>query len=309
MITPATLAQAHAALAHHARTFHLASRLLPRAQRDDAAVVYAFCRLVDDEVDEAPDADAARASLAAIEAELAGDQAPRPMVGAFLDVCARCAIAPQAAQELCQGIGSDLGAVRVADDAELLRYGYRVAGTVGLMMCGVLGVRAPAALPHAVDLGIGMQITNICRDVLEDATRGRVYLPAARLSRYGCTPEELLAAPASALAVTASAGVVRDLLVLAERYYTSGRDGLRYLPAAVRPAIAAAGEVYRTIGDHLRARGFGVMRGRTVASDASRLAALVRAVAATPLASLGPPAPHDGLLHRHLADLPGCAPA
>ena len=171
------LQASRAVFAAKARTFHWSARLLPADRRDDAAVVYAFCRLVDDTADEAPTAAVAAAALDRLAAELEGRAEPRPLVAAFLDTAARRGLPLDAARELLAGVRSDLGVVRIADDDALLVYCYRVASTVGLLMCGVLGVRERDALPFAVDLGVAMQLTNICRDVAEDAGRGRVYLP------------------------------------------------------------------------------------------------------------------------------------
>ena len=181
----AILAHSREVLATHARSFRLASVFLPAAQADDAAVVYAFCRLVDDLADEAPDAETARRNLDAVAAELDGRAPRRPLVAAFVEVAERQAIDLQVARDLMAGVLSDLGAVRVADAAEFDLYCYRVAGTVGLMMCGVMGVARAEARAPALALGEAMQATNICRDVLEDLDRDRVYLPDAFLRRPG----------------------------------------------------------------------------------------------------------------------------
>jgi len=249
-------------LARHGRTFHLASWLLPQDRRADAAVLYAFCRNVDDLADEAPDPVTARENIAGVLAELRSEQPARDWVAAFLEVSRRRGIDLQPAGDLCLAVLGDLDLVRVQDDHELFRYGYGVAGTVGLLMCGVLGVADRAAYARAVDLGIAMQITNICRDVKEDAARGRVYLPADRLRAAGVDPEDLVAGRADPRAV---AGVVADLLDLADRFYDSGDEGLRAIPMPARAAILVASRVYRAIGVRLGARhAFDALHGRTV---------------------------------------------
>ena len=139
------------------------------------AVTYAFCRLVDDVVDEAPSEQAASEGVQALEAELRGDALPSALVRGFSQVMLRDGGSLDAAFELIKGVRSDLDEQILQDEAELLTYAYRVAGTVGLMMCQVLRVEDPRAIPHAMDLGIGMQLTNIARDVKEDAGRGRVH--------------------------------------------------------------------------------------------------------------------------------------
>lgn len=295
--------QARRVLRHHARTFNLASWLLPAHVRDDAAVIYAFCRLVDDTVDETPDPELALERLGRIERELEGHQ-PRPLIAHFRDICAQHHIPLSAPRELLYGVGSDVGPVRVADDAELLRYAYRVAGTVGLMMSPLLGVEAPSARYHAIDLGVAMQLTNICRDVLEDAARDRVYLPAERLEREGTSPEAILTGVADRAAVIR---VVRQILSLAERYYFSGECGLRYIPARPRMAIAGAGRMYRAIGLELLRRGADPLEGRTVVSLEHKLIWLMHAVLTSLTRPFEPSIPHDAELHRPLAGLPAVA--
>jgi len=301
------IAESREVLAQHARTFALAGRFLGPARRDEAAVVYAFCRLVDDLVDEATDLASGSAALAQVEAELQGHAPARPLVAVFAELMAEYGVDRGVALELIAGVRSDSGPVALADDAALLRYCYRVAGTVGLMMCGVLGVRDPVAAPFALDLGVAMQLTNICRDVAEDARRGRVYLPASRLARAGTGPADLLdgAAPRPALAA-----VVLDLLALADRHYASADLGMRFIPWRSRLAILVAARVYRAIGLVLRGRGGDAMAGRAVVPTLAKLGWSAIAVARFALTLLpdGPTPTHDPDLHRWLAGLPGADP-
>ena len=287
-----------AVLRRHARTFWLASWFLPRSRRSDAAVVYAFCRLVDDLADEADSPQAAGQALTQVLDELNGRKPARPLVAAYRSIVEQAGIGLAPARNLIAGVLSDLDAVRIASDAALLRYSYQVAGTVGLMMCGVLGVRDEAAFPHAVDLGIAMQLTNICRDVLEDAGLGRVYLPADRLQAVGVSHQAVLSGQAPSQAV---AQVVRDLLCMAEAYYQSGRAGLRYIPLRSRVAIAVAAQVYRAIGRVLLARGADALAGRVVVGPGRKLFEVTWA-----LCGLWPArVPHRAELHKDLVGLPG----
>jgi phytoene synthase len=290
-------------LAAGSRSFHFASLFLPADRRGDAALLYAFCRHVDDVADEASDAATARAALQALVAELVGERSPGPLITAVRALFARRGIDVVHALDLIDAVASDLGQVRVADDGELVRYGYGVAGTVGLMMCGVLGVDDPDALPHAVDLGVAMQITNICRDVAEDARLGRVYLPASRLGEHG-----VLGTPSAVLGASGPvAVVVGDLLALADRYYRSAEDGLRYIPWRARVAILVAARVYRAIGVQLREHGCDALAGRTVVG----LGRKVRTALAALFAFVGVSrrrAPHDATLHRPLVGLSGADP-
>jgi len=172
---------------------------------------------------------------------------------------------------LIDGLLQDQKPVRIKDQAALLRYAYRVAGTVGLLMCHVLDCDADRARAHAIDLGIAMQLTNIARDVLEDAEMGRRYLPASWVGAV--TPEQISAAsqqlgdPLTPLVADA----VHRLLDLAERYYQSGACGFGYLPFRAHVAIAVAARVYRQIGIQLANTGYAWHRGRQVTGRATKI--------------------------------------
>ncbi len=292
-------------LQRHARSFRWAAAFLPADRRDDAAVVYAMCRLIDDLADEAPSVDIATRELDGLEAELRGERSPRPVVRLFDEVVARRHIERDAVFELIRGVRDDLGRVRLRDDRELLRYSYRVAGTVGVMMCGVLGVRDPDALPHAIDLGVAMQLTNISRDVAEDLGRDRVYLPADRLRDVDVAQFALVADTG---VLPAAAPVVGDLLALAERYYASGVRGLGYIPARPRLAIAVAALVYRGIGGVLARRNHDPSLGRAFVGVAGKLARTVLAFGVWAVSFVRPRPTHRAELHAELDGLPGARP-
>jgi phytoene synthase len=159
-----------------------------------------------------------------------------------------CGIDDALVLELISGALSDLDDVRMRDEATLLRYCYQVAGTVGLMMCRVLDVDDPRAFPHAVDLGIAMQLTNICRDVAADAAMGRRYLPATLIGDLQAMD---LVDPVFDRRDTIRDGIL-SLLTLADDYYRSGEAGLSYLPLQARAGILVASRVYHGIGEELR---------------------------------------------------------
>lgn len=258
-----------ATLARGSKSFHLASLLLPPAARVDAALVYTFCRCVDDLADDAPSPERGKADLADVRDEIDGRRAARPAVQGLLEVAARAGLDLGAARDLVDTCASDLDGVRVPDDDALVRYAYGVAGTVGLMMCSVIGVAAPEARAYAIDLGVAMQITNICRDVAEDARMGRVYLPEARLVAAGTTTEAVRSGVAPRAAIVA---VVRDLLALADQRYEASLDGMRFIPWRPRLGILAASRVYRGIGARLLAvHGADPTHGRTVVPTLRRL--------------------------------------
>lgn len=307
-----------AVLHTHGRSFALAGRFLPPDRLDDAALLYHFCRLVDDTADEAESADQARAGLDQLRGELTGARPAGELVGSFLDLAERRAVPVEAALELLHGVEGDLGTVRVQTDGELLRYCYRVAGTVGLMMCGVLGVDDARAWPHAVDLGVAMQLTNISRDVLEDAGLGRVYVPEDRLRRNGGDADALLALPAQSprpehpharpltLDPAPIQKTVAELLELAEAYYRSGWSGMHHIPLKSRVGICVASRVYRAIGRRLLRRGGDPLQGRMVVPGWEKALQVGVGLASVPWGLA--PSPHQPALHVALAGMPGCAP-
>jgi phytoene synthase len=295
-------------LEQKARSFRWAAQFLAPDTHDDAAILYAFCRLVDDTADEATSVDEAHGGLWSLEAQLMGEVQPEPFMGLFLEMSDRVGLDLAVARELIIGVRSDLDEVIVADDVELLRYCYRVAGTVGLMMCSVLGVEQQEAYPFAVDLGVGMQLTNICRDVAEDAGMGRIYVPKTRLLREGITTEALLEREVDRKALSR---VVGDLLSMADWYYASADEGLSYIPSRSRFAILVASRVYRAIGVQLMANGADPLNGRTIVHwrDKTRwVAHAMRKFASPQMLGLVDPGKHDGQLHLPLSGLPGAAP-
>jgi len=242
-------------LSARARSFRWASAFLSARQRGRVADLYAFCRAVDDLADAQGVTPEAQRDLDRLQKALAAEPNGESLWPEdylwFRELCLDCGIEFQFVQELIDGMISDLGVVRVQSDADLIQYCYQAAGTVGLMMCSALGVRDPRALGRAVDLGIAMQLTNISRDVLEDARASRVYLPADRLRAVGVEPEQLIDGSADALGVSL---VVNDVLAVAEVYYRSADEGIGFLPARARWAVLVASRLYRGIGRRLRRR-------------------------------------------------------
>ena len=247
-------------LAHHSKSFALAGKLLPTQARRDAAVLYTYCRLADDSIDlVAPEAQPA--ALAELQASLAAIYRGEPQLDvrlrAFQELVQRVGIPREYPDELLAGMSMDTTAVQYQTLEELLLYCHRVAGVVGLMMCHVLGVSEARALRNAAHLGIGMQLTNICRDVAEDFQRGRLYLPLRLLGEAGL--RELRGAGPGTLPRSAQAAisrVTRHLLAEADRFYRSGERGLPKLPWRAAFAVRAAGLIYQAIGGRILGRGY-----------------------------------------------------
>ena len=248
---------AHTTLAVHSRSFALAGRLLPRALRDEAAVIYAWCRRGDDAIDRAPP-ERRPDALARLRAELdriyEPGSADDPLTAAFQQVVRRHQIPRNWPEELIEGFAMDVERRRYRTLSDLLLYCFRVAGTVGLMMARLMGVRDPAVLRQAIDLGMAMQLTNICRDVVEDWQDGRLYLPLDLVG--GRDP--------AALDRETTARASRSLLQTADGLYRSGDAGLRALPFRCAVAIRTARLVYSAIGGVIARRRFDVHAGRAV---------------------------------------------
>ena len=243
------IVMAHQSFAHHAKSFRLAATFLPKENIDDIAVLYHFCRLVDDAVDEAPTVDEAHQNLSEIDYLLKSEQSSE--LDTFKSVVHKHTIPLHAIRALMKGCEEDLHPVRIDNLNELSRYCYQVAGSVGEMMSPLLNVTSPEATQFAIDLGLGMQITNICRDVLEDAERGRVYLPATWLGEYELTPESIIQQNVGAAEI---APIINRMLATAEVSYRRAYIGCRYIPFRSRLGILIARRVYRAIGLKLQSK-------------------------------------------------------
>lgn len=263
-----------AVLRRHSRSFTLASRLLPQGKRDEAAIVYAWCRRADDAIDQARDevpAVALRRLRRELDALHSGEASGDPVLAAFAQVVQARRIPLRYPQELLSGMQMDVEGVEYQSLEQLLGYCYRVASTVGLMMCHVMGVSQPAALRPAAHLGLAMQLTNICRDVAEDWQLGRLYLPADLLQRHGVAPLRAGEGPFPPAAVEGCRGVLRELLGLADRYYASSDAGLVYLSPRCALAVDVARRVYSAIGRRIALQQHDVRAARAVVSAQERL--------------------------------------
>jgi len=245
------------------RSFYAASFLLPRNVREPASALYAFCRLADDAVD----IDCASGAIERLQVRLdrvySGSPEAHPADRAMTRVVERYAIPKHVPDALVEGLAWDCDGRGYDTLDDLHAYAARVAGTVGVMMALVMGVRAPNALARAVDLGIAMQLTNIARDVGEDARLGRIYLPREWLADAGMDVDEWLSAPRFTPEL---ALVIERLLDVADGLYARADDGIAGLPKGCRPGILAARMLYSEIGHEVRRNGFDSVRQRAVVS-------------------------------------------
>lgn len=276
------------------KTFFAASRLLPSRVRGPAIALYAFCRVADDAIDFSDDRTAA---LAGLHDRLNAIYAGRPQAHASdraLAAVVRAFDLPiKLLHALLEGFEWDAEGRRYDSLEDLHSYGARVAGSVGAMMAVIMGVRSEQALARACDLGVAMQLTNIARDIGEDARCGRLYMPLQWLREAGVDAEAWLLAPVFDHRI---AQVVDRLLVAADELYDRSEHGIGQLPWDCRPAIAAARLVYAEIGCELRRGGLDSVNQRAVVSGRRKLTLLARASGA----ALRPPA-DPGL---HMATLP-----
>jgi len=247
---------ANGVIARSSRSFTLASSFLPYPIRTKVWALYAWCRSVDDAVDHAQSPIEAAEALRTLEEDLArcqrGESPAHPASEWIRPLIVAGHIEPRHARELIEGMRMDLDGYSVRNNEDLERYCYHAAGTVGLMMTSLMGVTDRSAYRHAIALGVAMQMTNIARDVREDAERGRSYLP-------GIT--HVLDANSDQISES-----VAKILALAEERYNVAIEGLHYLPWRCRVAIRVALEVYREIGREIQRKGCSVMGGRTIIS-------------------------------------------
>jgi phytoene synthase len=255
------------------RTFFAASRLLPARVRASSIALYAFCRVADDMVDGgAYSLSTAMALLShRLDAIYAAEPEDYVEDRALAIVVLRHALPRALLDALLDGFAWDAEGRRYETLEDVHDYGARVAGSVGAMMCWIMGVREPQALARACELGVAMQLTNIARDVGEDARNGRLYLPRQWLTEAGIAADAWLAAP---VCTPALQSVVERLLKEADRLYCQSTAGVAMLPRDCRSAILAARYIYAEIGQQLRRDGLDPVNQRAVVPTSRKLVLL-----------------------------------
>ena len=261
------------------KSFYAASLLLPQRVRKPAYALYAFCRLSDDAVD-AQDAppDAVARLRERLDLAYRGRPLAIPADRAFADAIERFEMPRALPDALLEGLDWDARGWWPQTLSDTQAYSARVAASVGAMMTVLMERREPAVLARACDLGVAMQLTNIARDVGEDARRGRTYVPAEWLAEAGIDREAFLAAPRFDPAVAAC---TRRLLDVADTLYERCLGGIAALPADCRPAIHAARLIYREIGRKLAGLGYNSVDQRAYVPSRRKLALLASAANAS----------------------------
>ena len=257
------------AIRHGSLSFHAASLLLPKAVRDPCLALYAFCRLADDEVDLKTDKSASVKDLVQrLDQVYTGTPRNRPMDRAFAHMVEEFEMPRALPEALIEGLVWDAMGKKYETFDDLAAYSARVASAVGVMMCVIMRARDPSVLARACDLGVAMQLTNISRDVGEDAREGRLYLPLEWFDSAGISPDNFLSDPTCRPEI---ALMTRQLLARADELYHRSEAGIACLPPKVRPAMFAARHIYAAIGNSVRANEFDNISVRARTTKATKL--------------------------------------
>lgn len=272
-------------LADGSKSFHAASLLLPATVRRKATIFYAFCRLADDAVDHASNKKGALEVLKGrLDRLYARDPLDQAVDRIFADLVREQGLPRAVLDALFEGFEWDAQDKRYDSLSDVRAYGLRVAGTVGVAMALLMGCNNPHALARACELGIAMQLTNIARDVGEDANAARLYLPRDWMWEEGLDPDAWMARPEMSKPL---GRVIARLLSEADRLYRRSEAGIAVLPAMCRPAIYAARYIYADIGRRIVRNRYDSVNKRAVIGGGRKVALIAQAVASTPLPRTG----------------------
>ena len=278
----------HASIKKGSKSFALASRVLPPELRDDASMLYAWCRCCDDVIDGQEMGHGQIADYKTGQGErlerlrqdttdaLAGKSTDNPVFAGIARVIKTHEIDHKHPFDLLKGFEMDAEDRVYETVDDILDYSYHVAGVVGVMMANIMGVRDEATLDRASDLGLAFQLTNIARDVIDDAEADRVFVPRDLLTKHGAPIEAGQLAKIENWPAAHKAAC--EQLDIAEQYYESAKVGIKELPFRCAWAISAALSVYREIGERLREGGPEAWSGRVSASKGRKMALAMGAV-------------------------------
>ena len=248
-------------LEKHGKSFYWASFFLPSKNKNAASELYSICRYFDDLADETPTDQSEKLKS---EFEQICNNVEHPINKFFKSNN----IPIQILGDLIQGLIQDQKLVRIQTEKDLIKYSYQVAGTVGLMMQPLILVKNKNANKHAVDLGIAMQLTNIARDIYEDAIMNRVYLPKEWLKEISI---EHLKRDSTEEIQTQMSAILRKLIDLSEIYYQNGFSGMKYIPIKTRLAIFFAAKIYRAIGIKIKVNNYQYSNKRVYLNKLNKL--------------------------------------
>lgn len=270
----------------HAKTFYMATRFLPNHKQRSIFAIYGLCRYLDDLVDESEDLiNNKKISHLEVEERLDGFrnklintyqglEQEDPILIAFSDTLNKFDISIELPLLLMDGVMTDLTKMRYNNFKELYDYSYKVASVVGLMTSEVFGYKNSKALEHAVDLGIAMQLTNILRDVGEDLVKGRIYLPAEDLNKFGVSEDDLFSHNKSVRFVE----LMKFQIDRARRYYESADIGIPILSRDSRLPVCLARENYSRILSKIEDNDYDVFNRRAFLNSTEKLSMVPRIV-------------------------------
>ena len=267
-------------------SFFSASKLLPKYVRDPAIVLYAFCRIADDTVDSVNgETDPIRSLKIRLFDAYSGSPRDNAIDRAFAQLVNNSRMPIELPLALLEGLEWDTLGIRFETLSDLHAYSARVASAVGVMMCVLMKVRDKDVLARACDLGAAMQLTNIARDIGEDARNGRIYIPLQWMAEEELNERLFLNNPKHCPKV---ARLAQRLLIEADRLYLRAEAGLSCLPLKCRPGIFAAKHIYDKIGKHIAASNYDSISKRAYTSKVEKVAYLALSVANTATVSLMP---------------------
>jgi phytoene synthase len=286
MIDRSDMAHCVEAIRHGSRSFHAASKLLPRRVREPALALYSFCRLADDAVDlNTEKADAVLRLHERLDLAYAGQPRNAPADRAFAAIIEEFDMPRALPEALLEGLAWDAMERRYESLSDVRAYSARVASAVGAMMCVLMNVRDRRALARACDLGVAMQLTNIARDVGEDAEEGRLYIPTNWLAEDMTEPDAFIADPGPN---DRTRSYVARLLREADRLYNRADAGVGLLPIDSRPGIFAARHIYAGIGGRIRKADFDSITSRARTNGTQKLGWLILSATRAGLSSVMP---------------------
>ncbi len=259
-----------------AKTFYFASQFLPPKKRQAAYSVYSICRISDDSVDNKDEISAAE-RIKSIEAKITqvynGTQVQDCLLLAFKQTVRRYQVPKQYFEQLIEGMYMDLHKNRYQDFGELYSYCYKVAAVVGLIMLKIFGYQSRKAEKFAVDLGIAMQLTNILRDIKEDYARGRIYLPANEMQRFGVAESDIAGANLNANFIA----LLKYQIQRAREYYAHSVPGIKLLSErSSRLVVRAMKDLYSGILDVIEKNHYDVFSQRRYINTINKVIIAVR---------------------------------
>lgn len=266
---------------HGSHSFFMASLLLPRQTAIPARALYAFCRIADDIIDADNAGETAIAALSSrLDSIYAQSPQDYPEDRALAEVVHRFSIPRAMPDALIEGLAWDTTERTYETLSELYDYAARVAGCVGAMMTLIMRTSDRRAVARACDMGVAMQLTNIARDIGEDARMGRIYLPRRWFSQAGIDAEQWLANPVQNEHITA---MCKRLLSYAEVLYKRSDAGVALLPLGCRAGIRAARVIYSDIGREIARQGYETVDKRAIVPLPRKSWLLSKSVATIPL--------------------------